>query len=571
MGSRRNRFLKLMAMFGGLLCGSQLASATTLDIADAERFAQLMNSDIPVSVEVIQENYLANAGVGVKSIMSSIQSAEKMHASISQASQNYTHAVNVCLPAAKAIEVEAKTMVARVALGTNTKPAKTISLVFGANNIAATASPSGIILALETLCQQAHNVEQAKALLLEYIAHEMVHVAQYQSTQRTNFVFNLLEMSLIEGTADFISSMYLDRPSLLQQPRKTWGEQHAAQLWNAFIEQQHNKGYGMWLYAPSTNEQPADMGYWMGSQIAEHYYNSAEDKMLAISTLLRMEDADALFRQSGVSAKTAHINVNNVELMYEDEGIGGNVVVFDAGFGTKHSVWQHVIDLLPMNIRTIAYTRAELTATPDLAKARTVEEHLSDLRALLTALAIDEPILYVTHSYSGMIAARYAEHYPDEIKGMVMVEPATFAQRKHFMQVDAEGVKKEDEMILGHMPAHLAAQYALIIEQMDKASASVKAMPATIPTAVFSAGNPSEQPFSITETKEGKPVWLALHKELVEGSEHQKQYIVDTDSHNIHKRNPEIIASQIIKMATQTTAYTTTYSTNQTSIQTTTQ
>ena len=571
MRSHRNRFLKLMAMLGGLLGGSQLASATILDIGDAERFTQLLNSGGSVSVEALQENYLANAGVGVKSIMSSIQSAEKMHASISQASQNYTHAINVCLPAAKAIEVEAKAMVAKVASGTDTKPAKTISLVFGANNMAATASPTGIILALETLCQQAHNVEQAKALLLEYIAHEMVHVAQYQSTQRTNFVFNLLEMSLIEGTADFISSMYLDKPSLLQQPRKTWGEHHAAQLWSAFIEQQHNKGYGTWLYAPSANEQPADMGYWMGSQIAEHYYNSAEDKMGAISTLLRMEDADALFRQSGVNAKTAHINVNNVELMYEDEGIGSNVVVFDAGFGTKHSVWQHVIDQLPMNIRTIAYTRAELTATPDLAKARTVEEHLSDLRALLTALAIDEPILYVTHSYSGMIAARYAESYPDEIKGMVMVEPATFAQRKHFMQLDAEGVKKEDEMILGHMPPHLAAQYALIIEQMDNASASVKAIPGTIPTAVFSAGNPSEQPFSITETKEGRPVWLALHKQLVEGSEHQKQYIVDTDSHNIHKRNPEIIASQIVKMADQTTAYTATYTTNQTSIQTTTQ
>ena len=558
MGSRHNRFLKLMAMFWGILCGSQLASATTLDISDAERFAQLLNSDLHVSVEALQENYLANAGIGVKSIMSSIQSAEKMHVAFSQAPQNYTHAINVCLPAAKAIEVEAKTMVARVALGTNTKPAKTISLVFGANNMAATASPTRIILALETLCQQAHNVAQAKALLLEYTAHEMVHVAQYQLTTRNSFVFNLLEMSLIEGTADFISSMYLDKPSMLQEPRKTWGERHSSQLWEAFIEQQHNEDYGTWLYAPSANEQPADMGYWMGSQIAEHYYNNAEDKMAAISTLLRMEDADVLFRQSGVSAKTAHINANNVELMYEDEGIGSNVVVFDAGFGTKHSVWQHVIDQLPMNIRTIAYTRAELTATPDLAKARTVDEHLSDLRALLTALEIDEPILYVTHSYSGMIAARYAESYPDEIKGMVMVEPATFAQRKRFMQLDAEGVRKEDEMILGYMPAHLAKQYALIIEQMDAASASVKAISSTIPTAVLSAGNPSEQPFSITETKEGRAVWLALHKQLVAGGEHQKQYIVDTDSHNIHKQDPELIASHIIKMAaltpTQTTA-----------------
>ena len=548
MGNNPASLSNLIVMLVSILCCCQIAQATTLDTSDADRFALLFDKNQFISADTLQENYIEKAGPGVKYIMGNIQSSQKMSKSINRASEHYERAIRVCLPAVKAIKSDAIDMVSKIAHGTNTKPAQFISIVFGANNVAATATPNGIILAFETLCQQTRDVEHAKAVLLEYIAHEMVHVAQYQLTQRTSFSFNLLEMSLIEGTADFISSLYLNKQSMLQHPRNVWGETHALSVWRSFVANQHDKHYASWLYKPSASRQPADMGYWIGNQIAEHFYDSSANKENAIQQLLIMEDADVIFRKSGVLSSTIRLNINGVELEYEDTGMGQQVVVFDAGFGTKNTVWQSVINRLPMNIRTITYSRSELNPANEDKGARTVEEHLADLRGLLDRLEIDVPILYVTHSYSGMIAARYAQTHPDELSGMIMIEPATQAQRKHFLKVDAALVHKEDEMILSYLPAQLGAQYSIIVEQMERASDKVQGIPADIPTVVFSAGNASSEPFSINETEQGKPVWLALHAKLVQGSEQHKHRIIDTVSHNIHKRSPELIASQIKAM-----------------------
>ena len=217
------------------------------------------------------------------------------------------------MPAALAVEEQALKLAERVATGVKVNRVQHISIVFGANNMAATASPNAIIIALEAVCQQVDNIKQAKATILEYVAHEMVHVAQYQLSERKTFDFTLLEMSLIEGTADFTSAMYLDAPPTLQQAREAWGKQHAKQLWIDFAEQMHTHDYTNWLYNPTQNEGPADMGYWMGKQIAQFYYNRIEDKTKAVRSLLKMTDANAIFLQSKVATSEEAASVTGVK------------------------------------------------------------------------------------------------------------------------------------------------------------------------------------------------------------------------------------------------------------------
>lgn len=43
-----------------------------------------------------------------------------------------------------------------------------------------------------------------------YLAHELVHVTQYRLTKRTDFRFNLLEMALLEGSADYVATLLLE-------------------------------------------------------------------------------------------------------------------------------------------------------------------------------------------------------------------------------------------------------------------------------------------------------------------------------------------------------------------------
>jgi pimeloyl-ACP methyl ester carboxylesterase len=59
----------------------------------------------------------------------------------------------------------------------------------------------------------------------------------------------------------------------------------------------------------------------------------------------------------------------------------------------------------------------------------TVETAVADLHALLTAADIHGPYVLVGHSFGGLLSRLYAATYPDEVVGMVLVDPFSEAIR----------------------------------------------------------------------------------------------------------------------------------------------
>ncbi|MDT0593746.1 alpha/beta fold hydrolase [Glaciecola petra] len=273
-------------------------------------------------------------------------------------------------------------------------------------------------------------------------------------------------------------------------------------------------------------------------------------KLLAICTMF-----GTLVLGVGVSAAPKYslepirfAQLNDVRLAFKDSAHGDVVVIFDAGFGTDQETWQLVINALPASIRTITYSRAGIGKSSAVSKPRAILNHLEDLRALKAYLDINQPFIYVTHSYSGLIASEYAEAFPKELKGMVMVEPATLSQRHQFKAIDAQFIKREDIMLLQYMPEHLVADYKLLIEQMDNACKHTRALPKNIPVHVITAGQVSNEPFAFNETEQGKALWIKQHSELISNQERQVHHIVDSPDHNLHKTHPELVANSILAL-----------------------
>jgi len=113
--------------------------------------------------------------------------------------------------------------------------------------------------------------------------------------------------------------------------------------------------------------------------------------------------------------------LNDTRLAYKDSEHGDVVVVFDAGFGNAQEVWQLVTKTLPTNIRTITYSRAGVGKSPVVSQPRSIQHHLEDLRAFIAYLDINQPFIYVAHSYSALIASKYAKAFPKELLGIVLV------------------------------------------------------------------------------------------------------------------------------------------------------
>lgn len=78
-----------------------------------------------------------------------------------------------------------------------------------------------------------------------------------------------------------------------------------------------------------------------------------------------------------------------------------------------------------LGLMVCAYDRAGIGKS-DLPPvgARTTEEILTDLRNLLQAAEIPGPYIYVGHSMSGMTGMLYGARYPEEIAGLVLVDPS---------------------------------------------------------------------------------------------------------------------------------------------------
>ena len=163
----------------------------------------------------------------------------------------------------------------------------------------------------------------------------------------------------------------------------------------------------------------------------------------------------SLFQIAVVSAAGGNnlgglIDIGGGRKMYlECRGTGSPTVVFISGTRGAHDDWTDLID--PKNptgatkpgesavfpqvskfTRVCAYDRPGTTrndntvtdSTP-VRQPTTAQQGVADLHALLTAAKEPGPYVLVGHSWGGLIARLFASTYPDEVSGLVLVDPAS--------------------------------------------------------------------------------------------------------------------------------------------------
>ena len=130
------------------------------------------------------------------------------------------------------------------------------------------------------------------------VVHELVHYQQDNARSRT-----LLASVLNEGVADFLGDLAVGCQAT-GSVVYGYGDQHERQLWLEFQQAKHGTDYSRWLHNGLTStDRPANLGYWMGYQIAKAYYDRATDKRQAVYELLHIRDYDALLEASGYAKR----------------------------------------------------------------------------------------------------------------------------------------------------------------------------------------------------------------------------------------------------------------------------
>ncbi len=100
----------------------------------------------------------------------------------------------------------------------------------------------------------------------------------------------------------------------------------------------------------------------------------------------------------------------------------GPTVVIEQGAASPSVVWWPIQDQLSAEMRVCTYDRAGYQWSDPAPAERSLTDRAADLHALLKAAAVPGPYILVGHSYGGVISRVFAETYPDEAAGLVLVD-----------------------------------------------------------------------------------------------------------------------------------------------------
>jgi pimeloyl-ACP methyl ester carboxylesterase len=139
-----------------------------------------------------------------------------------------------------------------------------------------------------------------------------------------------------------------------------------------------------------------------------------------------------------------HIFYKNTKISYSDSGKGGAIVLLH-GFLENQKMWQEFVPELSKKHRIITIDLLGHGATGCLGYVHSMEDNADAVHAVLSELRIRKS-MFVGHSMGGYVALAFAELYPENIKGFVLLNSTSVAdseERKANRDRAIKAVKKD--------------------------------------------------------------------------------------------------------------------------------
>lgn len=246
------------------------------------------------------------------------------------------------------------------------------------------------------------------------------------------------------------------------------------------------------------------------------------------------------------------------------------VVVLDAGVGSNSIDWAIVQPRIAEFAQVVSYDRAGYGWSDAGPEPRTTERIVSELHALLHNAEVEPPYLMVGHSFGGIHIRAFAEAYPDEVVGLVLVDsshPDVLAERDTKPEIrrlrNVGRLQRVGFMrlmlprILGRadfMPNEAAKKRYLTFTLLDSHNNLREAQP------LFETGIelPDEVDMPVTvisrqpdEDLAGERRWHEYQQDLATLSPTARHIISEKTNHFIQLADPDIIVEAVRQMITQ--------------------
>ena len=262
-------------------------------------------------------------------------------------------------------------------------------------------------------------------------------------------------------------------------------------------------------------------------------------------------DASPVSARSGIFNGLVDIGGRTLHLRCQGEG-SPTVILEAGGYGTPSGVWRAVMPPLAKQTRVCSYDRAnnQSGVGDPVDTPRTAADIVADLHALLTAADVPGPYVLVGASVGGLFVRLYAATYPDDVVGMVLVDPSheeqstvlgalltpeelALSQRLDFEGGDPEGILT-------------AESYPETVAQIRESRRTTPLRP--MPLVVLIAGaieDLTESGYSAHEQAIWWPLTRVFGADLAALVPDGRLMVVEGSGHAIHEEQPKVVAQAI--------------------------
>lgn len=226
-------------------------------------------------------------------------------------------------------------------------------------------------------------------------------------------------------------------------------------------------------------------------------------------------------------------------------GTGSYTVILEAGFGRDLGVWRNVAPALARSAKVFAYSRAGHDKSDPRPDAPTIAARTNELEQLIAAAGLTPPFVLVGHSYGGFLVRSYAARHPQQVAGMVFVDPSDEAFNVELRKLDAAGVDKDTKLTEQYMPSKFHAELRNVQAVLDSGKLPFAGALPDVPVAVLTSVQKREQPQLFLETPAAVQVWRGLHERFFRGFSNGSHIVTAESGHNIHQEQPQLVVSAV--------------------------
>lgn len=257
----------------------------------------------------------------------------------------------------------------------------------------------------------------------------------------------------------------------------------------------------------------------------------------------------------GEGADDLRVDVGGHRLRAKILGQGRPTVVFDTGMGDGLEGWGPVPRQIAEVTQVVLYDRSGYGLSEMGPAPRTSERVATELHTLLAGLAeqgVEPPYVLVAHSVSGLYARALTHLFPDEVAGLVLIDPSIEGMASHLATEEGQA---ENEAMLVRLDPWMRDEGRSFWENLQ-AAPGYRVPDPPVPAVVISGSAPAYIPpeerekseamgFDLEKLRAFRTLKLELAAQLA-AKLSARHALAEKSGHYVHHDQPEVVAAEIL-------------------------